>query len=204
MKYSNNPNFKLWVMLAMMPIVLLVGVLAYLSYALDDGFILETDPTSGVGIEQSIVMNTYDREFENVMNPLDIEREQKRSTSILDTKSKRAVRVESLPTEEIKIIEKRKIDKNGKPVQVRVQEAETLESMSEKYLGHKVFWCYLQDINYDKINEAGGLKQGMALFLPDTAYYKINPKDQVSLKMALEEVRKIQPDAYPEMEIAAE
>jgi len=190
-RYTNTPNFRLWFVLAMVPIVTLIAVLGYISYAFDDGFILETDPTAG---QESLVANNYERDFDNLEDPLETNWDHEKTNSILDSQVKKIQKQESKKMEEIKIVEKRKIDKYGKPVQVRVQEGETLETMAERYFGNAVFWCYLQDVNADKIEDARGLKQGMALYLPDTAYYHIDPKDARSVRKAGELSQKLRHD----------
>lgn len=187
-RYTNTPNFRLWFMLAMVPIITLIAVLGYITYAFDDGFILETDPTAG---QESMAANNYERDFDNLADPLETSWDQEKTNSILDSQVKKIQKQESKKMEEIKIVEKRKIDKYGKPVQVRVQEGETLETMAERYFGNAVFWCYLQDVNADKIDEARGLKQGMALYLPDTAYYQIDSKDVRSVRKAGELSQKL-------------
>lgn len=73
---------------------------------------------------------------------------------------------------------------DGQPVTVTLNPGERLTIVSLNQYGDKAFWPYIFDVNSDRIKAPNLVQAGMKLYLPDPAFYDINPNNEESLRKA--------------------
>lgn len=76
------------------------------------------------------------------------------------------------------------MDKDGNPIIYDVSEGEWLASIALKLYGHKPFWGYIYEVNRDLLKSPDDIKAGMQLYLPNKDYFGIDTASVQSIQQA--------------------
>lgn len=183
-----HSSLQLWLMLASVPIVILFLVFILGSFAFDDESIIEIDPSqsrSEISNIPDIEINDLDKDFSAPLDqPAMTESKRNMSTPYILSDINVLSREQSLTQMLSKKNENLRMNSNGHPLIIRVQENENLKILAKKHLGDSVFWTYIYMVNKEKLNTPNSVKAGMTLYLPDSVYYDINFRDSLSINKA--------------------
>lgn len=203
MKIKSSKNLRLWCSLALVPVILSLLIAGYGKYKYDELALTATGDTEDWEPNEREERRIANREVLNVneneisLNGIDgdsvapefLTPEYMEAASAI--KMARSGTLESsddveLTDELMAADDMLEMDGEGNPVIYDVSEGEWLAVIALKLYGNKAYWGYIFDVNRDLLSTPNDVKAGMALYLPNTVYYKIDTTKIESLHRAAE------------------
>lgn len=188
-----SKNSRLWLMLAIVPIVLSIIIGFYADYKYgEQTYYRGSDSEQIIENEREFLRvsryETVNAEEEDLLFNLggntDVSKYQtpeyiEAEAELLQTQSNYSILLENNYQVDIFAAsdEMLETDNEGNPVFYEVEEGEWLALISEKIYGNKLFWRYIYDVNRDLLQSPDDIQPGMKLYLPNKNYFNIKTKD---------------------------
>lgn len=203
MKIKSSKNLRLWCSLALVPVVLSLLIAGYGKYKYDELALTATGDTEDWEPNEREERRIANREVLNVNeNEISLNGiagdsvaagfltpEYMETLSAIKMARSGALELsdeEDFAAELMATDDMLEMDGEGNPVIYDVAEGEWLAVIALKLYGNKAYWGYIFDVNRDLLPTPNDVKAGMALYLPNAVYYKIDTTKIESLRMAAE------------------
>lgn len=182
----NSKNFKLWIMLALIPVTIVVVVLLFGNSFFDGSAYREDDVTLSGDMKEENYEIKEEKPDIAIHQTGKIALQQTPSESASTATKADATESTSKDASKTDTVKKNKklTDAKGNVETVTLQAGQTLQTLAQNKFGNKAFWVYYFDVNSDKLSNPNSLREGMKLAVPNPDYYGFSASDKNSVQKA--------------------